>query len=183
MQHREPEDFRYGTPEDAQDDLGLGLVDDVAQDRPARRTAPVKKWMLVAGAGLVVVIGVIALILALMPRDVAGEVESASDVTEQAVQVDGGGQAVLRLSASLDAGSLELSDLAGAPQGKTYQVWVEAADGGSASSLKVLDPKDSKATVGFKSLKDIGSVQVTTEPEGGSTEPGDTKVLDIKLPR
>lgn len=183
MQHREPEDFRYGTPEDAQDDLGLELVDDVAQDRPARRGAPVKKWMLVAGAALVVVIGIIALVLALMPPDIAGDVKSASDVTEQTVQVDGGGQAVLRLSASKDAGSLTLDDLPGAPQGQTYQVWVEATGGGSATSLEVLDPKDTQATAGFRSLKDIGAVQVTTEPEGGSTEPGENVVLDIDLPR
>lgn len=183
MQHREPEDFRYGTPEDAQDDLGLELVDDVAQHKPTRRQAPVKKWMLVAGAALVVVIGVVALVLALMPRDVAGEVDGASDTTEQTLQIDGGGQAVLRLSESKDAGSLALSSLPGAPQGQTYQVWVEATGGGSASSLKILDPGDTGATVGFTSLKDIGAVQVTTEPDGGSAEPGENIVLDVDLPR
>ncbi|WP_417218873.1 anti-sigma factor domain-containing protein, partial [Arthrobacter sp.] len=172
MHHREPEDFRYGTPEDAQDDLGLELVDDVAQHTSTRRSAPVKKWMLVAGAALVVVIGIVALVLALMPRDVAGEVKSAPDVTEKTIAVDGGGDAVLRLSQSLDAGSLTLTNLSGAPQGQTYQVWVEATGGGSASSLEVLDPSDTQATVGFKGLKDSGCGQVTTEPEGGSTEPG-----------
>lgn len=181
MQHREPEDFRYGTPEDAQDDLGLGLVDDAAQDRAPRRAAPVKKWMLVTGAAVVIVIGIIALVVALMPRDIAGEVKDASDATEQTVQVDGGGQAVLRVSESMDAGSLTLSDLPGAPQGRTYQVWVEATGGGSATSLEALDPKDTQATVGFESLDDIGSVLVTTEPAGGSAEPGDAVVLDIDL--
>ncbi|HXD28861.1 MAG TPA: anti-sigma factor [Arthrobacter sp.] len=183
MQHREPEDFRYGTPEDVQDDLGLELVDDLAQHRSSPRPAPVKKWMLLTGAAVVVVIGVIALVVALMPRDIAGEVKDAPDVTEQTAQVSGGGEAVLRLSASKDAGSISLEDLAGAPQGETYQIWVEATGGGSASSLKVLDPQESKATVGFQSLGDIGSVLVTTEPEGGSSEPSETVVLDIDLPR
>lgn len=183
MQHREPEDFRYGTAEDAQDDLGLELVDDLVQHRSSPRPAPVKKWMLLAVAAVVVVIGVIALIAALMPRDIAGEVKHASDVTEQTAQVSGGGEAVLRLSAAKNAGSISLRDLAGAPQGETYQIWVEATGGGSASSLKVLDPQDTQATAGFQSLGDIDSVLVTTEPEGGSSEPGESVVLDIDLPR
>ncbi|MDN5811928.1 MAG: anti-sigma factor [Arthrobacter sp.] len=182
MHHEEPEDFRYGTPEDATDDLGLGLVDDASQETVRRRSAPVKKWMLVVGAALVVVIGITALVLALMPRNVAGEVADAPDVTETSAGVTGGGQAVLRLSESLDAGSLELSDLPGAPDQQTYQVWVESVGGGTVSSVEVLDPKDTKDTVGFKSLDDIESVLVTTEPVDGSNEPSDTKVLEIDLP-
>ncbi|MGO2003439.1 anti-sigma factor [Arthrobacter rhombi] len=182
MQHEEPEDFRYGKPEDATDDLGLGLVDDASQETVRPRTAPVKKWMLVVGAALVVIIGITALVIALMPRNVAGEVADAPDVTEKTVDVDGGGQAVLRLSTSLDAGSLELNDLPGAPAQQTYQVWVESIGGESVSSLEVLDPKKTKATVGFKSLDDIESVLVTTEPVDGSNEPSDAKVLEIDLP-
>lgn len=182
MQHEEPEDFRYGTPEDATDDLGLGLVDDASHETVRPRTAPVKKWMLVVGAALVVIIGVTVLVIALMPRNVAGEVADAPDVTEKSAEVTGGGQAVLRLSESLDAGSLELGDLPGAPDQQTYQVWVESTGGESVSSLQVLDPKDTKATVGFKSLDDIESVLITTEPVDGANEPSDTKVLEIDLP-
>lgn len=182
MQHEEPEDFRYGTPEDATDDLGLGLVDDASHETVRPRTAPVKKWMLVVSAALVVIIGITALVLTLMPRNVAGEVADAPDVTEKSAGLTGGGQAVLRLSESLDAGSLELNDLPGAPDQQTYQVWVESIGGESVSSLEVLDPKDTKATVGFKSLDDIESVLVTTEPLDGANKPSDTKVLDIDLP-
>ncbi|MGJ9402303.1 anti-sigma factor [Arthrobacter sp. KK5.5] len=166
--------------DEPEENLGLNLVDEVAEHRPQRRAAPVRKWMLLVAAAVVAVIGVVSLFSALAPRDMASEVDGASDRAERTVEVPGGGTATVAVSPSNDAGSVAVSGLPAPSQGTTYQLWVVSAETGALSSLELVEGVE--ATAGFRGLDDVQGVALTSEPEGGSDKPSSDPVVTVDLP-
>ncbi|GER24147.1 hypothetical protein NCCP1664_26420 [Zafaria cholistanensis] len=167
---------------DPHPDLGLDLIEEVAEHDGGRSGRPARKWLLVAVAVAVLVIGGISLALALAPRDLAAEVSKAPDRVETAVEIDGGGTAVVAVSADADAGTVTLSGLPGPQAGSDYQLWVLAADSGNPSPLQVV-PRDAlDTTAAFKGLDGIEAVALTVEPQGGSAGPTSGAVVTVQLP-
>ncbi|MET1036524.1 MAG: anti-sigma factor [Arthrobacter sp.] len=182
MRQSDPGAARPSGHERQDDDLGLDLVDEVAVHRPARRVAPVKKWMLVAAAALVVVAGAVSLFAAFAPRDLASEVAGAGDRIERAVPIDGGGTATLAVAASRDAGAIALTSLPEPPADTAYQVWLVSSGSGGLSSLEVLEPGATDGSSGFSGLADVQAVTVTLEPSGGSEKPSSDPLVSVDLP-
>lgn len=182
MHHEDPEDVRDSSREEPEDNLGLGLVDDVATQRPDRAT-PVRKWILLAIAVVVVVAGIVALVNALAPRDIVSEVAAAPDRVANTVELPSGGTASVAVSPSLDEGSIELAGLPESSAESTYQVWIVSGTGGDVSSLAVLEPDETEHASGFKKLADIESLLITAEPAGGSEAPSRDPLATIDLPR
>ncbi|MEE1620334.1 anti-sigma factor [Zafaria sp. Z1313] len=180
MSQRDARDFSNDA--EPEENLGLDLVDEVAQHERRGPSAPVRKWLLLAVAAAVVVIGVTALVLALTPRDLVGEVASAPDRVESSVEVDGGGSAVLAVSRERDAGSLTLEGLPEPEAGQVYHVWVLAASNGAPSSVEALETGEVAGSVGIRGLADISTVTVTVEPASGAEVPGSDPVVSIDVP-
>ncbi|GAA3683007.1 hypothetical protein GCM10023081_21210 [Arthrobacter ginkgonis] len=163
-------------------DLGLDLIEELAEDDGGRRSRPARKWLLVAVAAAVLLIGGISLALSLAPRDLAAEVAKASDRVEATVEIEGGGTAVVAVSADADAGTVTLSGLPAPQDGSDYQLWVLAADSGNPSSLQVVSRDELDTTAAFKGLDAIEGLSLTVEPEGGSAGPTSAAVVTVELP-
>jgi|GEM_PF-3752104 len=191
MRRTHPADFPTDpagdeNPDQAPDqspDLGLDLIEELAEDDGGRRGRPARKWLLVAVAAAVLLIGGISLALSLAPRDLAAEVAKASDRVEATVQIEGGGTAVVAVSADADAGTVTLSGLSAPQDGSDYQLWVLAADSGNPSPLQVVSRDALDTTAAFKGLDAIEGLSLTVEPEGGSAGPTSAAVATMDLPQ
>ena len=164
-------------------DLGLDLIEELAEHDGGRPARPARKWLLVVVAAAVLLIGGISLALSLAPRDLAAEVVKASDRVETTVEIEGGGTAVVAVSADADAGTVTLSGLPGPQDGSGYQLWVLAANSGNPSSLQVVSRDALDTTAAFRGLDAIEGLSLTAEPEGGSAGPTSDAVVTMELPR
>jgi anti-sigma-K factor RskA len=163
-------------------DLGLDLIEELAEHDGGHRSRPARKWLLVVVAAAVLLIGGISLALSLAPRDLAAEVAKASDRVETTVEIEGGGTAAVAVSDDADAGTVTLSGLPGPQAGSDYQLWVLAADSGSPSSLQVVSRDALDTTAAFKGLDAIEGLSLTVEPQGGSAGPTSDAVVTVELP-
>ncbi|GHD03598.1 anti-sigma factor [Zhihengliuella salsuginis] len=167
--------------DDGDNDLGLGLVDEVATTRHRGRSAPVKRAALFAIAAAVLIAGVLAIVVALMPRDIVGEVRDASDVVTRATEYEAGGTASLSVSDEADAGFVELSGLPAPEGGLVYQAWVVDANTGNHSPLEPFEPGAEDPAVGFTGLNDVAEVDITVEPVGEAGVPTSEPVLSLPV--
>jgi anti-sigma factor RsiW len=107
--------------------------------------------------------------------NIAAQVQQAPDAQRyQQTLADGGTVTVVR-SKSVGRAVLVTDNLAAAPNGKTYQMWLQAPGGGFVSAGLV--PPGSDETVVLDG--DAASAQgagVTVEPSGGSPQPTTTPI-------
>ncbi len=104
---------------------------------------------------------------------------SAPDVATTRVAVTGGGSALIVDSRSLNEAAVSFTGLSGAPAGKTYQLWLMAADG-SARSAGLL-PAAQTQPVLVHGLAGEAQVGMTVEPAGGSAEPTTAPIMVAAL--
>lgn len=104
---------------------------------------------------------------------------AAPDAYTARVQVTGGGTALLIDSRQLNEAAVGFTGLAGAPAGKTYQLWLMTPDGKARSvALMAADPS---APVVIQGLTGEAKVGMTIEPAGGSPQPTTTPVMVAAL--
>lgn len=165
-------------------DRVMGLV---AGDRPASSPAHGRARRvlapLLAYAALVVIIAVLAIGFV--------RVRNREAVESRAVQAmlhDGGfaltgpGGAVARMVPSGNGGVFVASGLSDAPEGHTYQLWVVPSPCPTPSctprSAGTFEADQGVAVVTTeRSLRGVGQVAVTIEPDGGSEEPTTQPVI------
>ncbi|WP_411732138.1 anti-sigma factor domain-containing protein [Paeniglutamicibacter sp.] len=165
------------------EDLGMDLVDAVSTDaeRPARR--PLKRWMFVVAALAVIVIGLVAGLVNLLPTNYVSKVERASDQVVVQVDLEGGGHAVLTTSAKADAGMVELTDLPRLDPSETYSVWLIEASTDRPTLLANVATSEEPVQEGFNGVDKIASVMVSLEPsDGSSTAPSTEPLAVLDLP-
>jgi anti-sigma-K factor RskA len=104
---------------------------------------------------------------------------SAPDASTVRVAVTGGGSALVVDSRSRDEAAISFTGLAGAPAGKTYQLWLMAPDG-SARSVGLMEAAPSRPIV-VQGLSGEAAVGMTVEPAGGSPKPTTTPVMVAAL--
>ncbi|RZU61061.1 anti-sigma factor [Zhihengliuella halotolerans] len=167
---------------DEETNLGLDLVDEVATTKRRRRPVPVKRAALFAIAAAVLVAGVLAIVVAMMPRDIVGEVRDASDVVTGTTEYEDGGTATLSVSAEADAGFVELSDFPEPESGLVYQAWVVDANTGNHSPLEPFETDAEDPVVGFQGLRDVVEVDITIEPVGEAGIPTTEPILSLPVP-
>ncbi|MGB9034292.1 MAG: anti-sigma factor [Paeniglutamicibacter sp.] len=165
------------------DDLGMDLVDAVSTDAesPARR--PLKRWMFVVAALAVVVIGLVAGLVNLIPTNYVSKVERASDQVVAQADLEGGGHAVLKTSAKADAGMIELTGLPAIDPTEDYVVWLIEASTDRPTLLATIAPSDKPVKEGFNGVDQLASVMVSVEPgDGSSTAPSTEPLAVLDLP-
>jgi anti-sigma-K factor RskA len=86
------------------------------------------------------------------------------------------------VSPSLGSAVFIADEVAGVPDGRTYQLWLIGADGSATSAGTFTPGSNGRAAVVLSgSLADTAAVGVTVEPDGGSTQPTSEPVLALPL--
>jgi anti-sigma-K factor RskA len=151
----------------------------VARLSDARRRR--NRW--VAAAAAVVVLGAGGALAATQPwnsssqvqNDIAAQVQQAPDAQRyQQTLADGSTVTVVR-SKSVGRAVLVTDNLAAAPSGKTYQMWLQAP-GGSFASAGLVPPGSNQTVVLEGDAASAQGAGVTVEPSGGSPQPTTTPI-------
>jgi anti-sigma-K factor RskA len=104
---------------------------------------------------------------------------AASDAYTARVPVAGGGSALLVDSRQRNEAAVTFTDLAGAPAGKTYQLWLMTSDGKARSvGLMAAGPATPVLIEGLTGEAQVG---MTIEPAGGSSQPTTVPVMVAAL--
>ncbi len=140
---------------------------------PPRRAA----WFpVLVAAALVAVLGIGAAVWQpWAPSDkgsltAAEQVIQAPDAKSVAVDLGEAGRATVVRSESLGKAVIQTEDMAPAPEGKVYELWLESKEGEMVPAGLMPDEPDQT----FLLEGDAASAKaagITVEPEGGSTEP------------
>ena len=104
---------------------------------------------------------------------------AAPDAAATRAVVAGGGSALIIDSRGLNEAAVSFTGLAGAPTGKTYQLWLMAPDG-SARSVGLMQASPSQPIL-VQGLTGEAKVGMTIEPAGGSPRPTSTPVMVAAL--
>jgi anti-sigma-K factor RskA len=157
-------------------------------DQPGSRTARLSqarrrrnRWL--AAAASVLVLGGGAALAITQPwksasqvqTDVAAQVQQAPDAQRYQQAVPAGGTITIVRSKSVGRAVLVADNLAAAPSGQTYQMWLQAAGGNFVSAGLV--PSGRNETVVLEG--DAATAQgagVSIEPSGGSAQPTTTPI-------
>jgi anti-sigma-K factor RskA len=92
------------------------------------------------------------------------------------------GRGAVVVSPSLESAVFVADDLAGAPAGQTYQLWLIGADGSANSAGTFTPGSGGDAAVPLTGTLDAATaVGMTLEPAGGSTQPTTAPVLALPL--
>ncbi|GAA4370177.1 anti-sigma factor [Paeniglutamicibacter cryotolerans] len=173
--------FHAGDAYEPDEDLGMDLVDQVAEHGDGSRPRPLKKWMLVVAALAIVLIGGAILLTNLLPKDFTSMTEGAKDKAEQSQPVEGGGTATLMTSAAKDTGTVTLAGLPVLPNNESYVLWLTDAKTDAPSVLTEIPSAGQGATAGFKGNSAIGTVILTVEPAEGSQTPSAEPLVTFEL--
>ena len=139
------------------------------------------RWF--AAAAAVIALGGGAALVATQPwnsasqvqNDIAAQVQQAPDAERyQQTLADGSTVTVVR-SKSVGRAVLVTDNLAAAPSGKTYQMWLQAP-GGSFASAGLVPPGSNETVVLEGDAASAQGAGVTVEPSGGSPQPTTTPI-------
>lgn len=155
-------------------------------DRTRPRRLRFRGTHLLTAAAAVVLIGIVGL-AAWRPWSepdaaptAAERVLAAEDATRTSQELPDGSRATVVVSRSEGAAVIVTEDMAPAPDGKVYELWLETPAGDLAPAG--LMPDDSDATVLLDGdATEATGVGVTVEPDGGSPQPTTEPVLFFEL--
>lgn len=151
--------------------------------RPPR--TPFRGSLLLAAAAVVLVglVGLAAWRPWAGPEDTptaAERVLAADDATRTSQDLPDGSRATVVVSRSEGAAVIVTEDMALAPEGKVYELWLQTPAGDLAPAG--LMPDDGDATVLLDGdASEATGVGVTVEPDGGSPEPTSEPILFFEL--
>ena len=103
------------------------------------------------------------------------QVRQASDLESYSQEFPDGSEATVLVSRSLNKAVIETEDMAPAPDGKVYEVWLNHRDAGMVSAAIMPQGEDNTVVLAGDPATAIGA-GITLEPEGGSDTPSDEVV-------
>jgi anti-sigma-K factor RskA len=139
------------------------------------------RWL--AAAAAVVVLGGGGALVVTQPwnsssqvqTNIAAQVQQAPDAERYPTTLPDGSTVTIVRSKSVGRAVLVTENLAAAPSGKTYQMWLQAA-GGSFVSAGLVPPGSTETVVLEGDAATAQGAGVTVEPSGGSTQPTTTPI-------
>ncbi|EMY33518.1 hypothetical protein D477_014456 [Arthrobacter crystallopoietes BAB-32] len=171
---------------DASDDPSVLHADQLtAEDEiPARRPMPPRtKWVLLAVAIVVLIVGAIAAVQTL-GRSSAQDVLDARDVVSSSVEGENGAAADVAVSADRNAAVVTFRDLPAPGDGQVYQLWKIPASGSAPVSVGSLSSGniagDEPAIV--ENIAGFRAAALTLEARGGAQSPTPPFMLEMELP-
>ncbi|MQW76934.1 anti-sigma factor [Nocardioides sp. dk4132] len=103
------------------------------------------------------------------------QVRQADDLEAYSQEFPDGSEATVLVSRSLNKAVLETEDMAPAPEGKVYEVWLDHREVGMVSAAIMPEGEDNTVVLSGDPATAIGA-GITVEPEGGSQTPSDEVV-------
>ncbi|QTG80661.1 anti-sigma factor [Arthrobacter crystallopoietes] len=152
-------------------------------DIPARRPMPAAtKWILVAVAVVVLIIGAIAAVQTL-GRSAEQDVLDASDVATASVEGNDGASADVAVSTDRNAAVLTFRSLSAAGDGQIYQLWKIPANGSAPQSVGALSSENisGEEPVIIENVIGFSEVALTLEARGGAQSPTPPFTLSVPL--
>jgi anti-sigma-K factor RskA len=139
------------------------------------------RWL--AAAAAVVAVGGGAALAVTQPwnsssqvqTNIAAQVQQAPDAQRYQTTLSDGSTLTIVRSQSVGRAVLVTENLAAAPSGKTYQMWLQAA-GGSFVSAGLVPPGSTQPVVLEGDAATAQGAGVTIEPSGGSPQPTTTPI-------
>ncbi|WP_067545910.1 anti-sigma factor [Nocardia crassostreae] len=182
--HREPGSSEPGS---ARDDR-LGRAAEGASGRagsPGFGLGPLSRLdRLAAALVLAVVLGTLGFLL--VHRDSpppvqppsAVRIDRQADARTRTVPMTGGGELVVRTSASLSAVAIEFAGVPALPVDRSYQVWLVPLGGTPVSAAVLSAVPERPLTLAFVA---DDTLALTVEPAGGSPQPTTTPIAALHL--
>ena len=166
-------------------ETGSGSGSDTVAPTPITAARSRRRWTSVlAVAAAAVVVGAVGVAVT-QPWDDGGsgtpslsaveQVRQAGDVEEYSQEFPDGSEATVLVSRSLNKAVIETEDMAPAPDGKVYEVWLNHQDEGMVSAAIMPEGEDNTVVLAGDPATAIGA-GITLEPEGGSQTPSDEVV-------
>ncbi|MDR4532370.1 anti-sigma factor domain-containing protein [Glutamicibacter sp. PS] len=168
---------RDETPDD---DLGLDLVDEVAQT--SRAAKPRKAKRLVIGVVVAILVVVVALVgYSLLNKGPnPNSVADAKDAVTVSENLANGGAVSVSTSEKKDALAVQLQGLPELDESETYVVWAITEDGAVNA---ILSSQQSESSGSYSPLKSLIAVNVTRETGNIPSAPsGDSLEASVNLP-
>lgn len=106
-------------------------------------------------------------------------IAAAADAERFEVAV-GDATATVIVSRSLNKAAIETSDMAPAPDGQAYQLWLAQADG-TLTDAGLMPQTDNPAMVLSTDLGEAVAVGITMEPSGGSPQPTSEPIALVSI--
>lgn len=157
---------------------GTPPPDQLAAQRERRSS---RRLVLLAGAAAAV-----AAIMALVFGPFLGSdamttqtIAAAADAERFEVTV-GDATATIIVSRTLNKAAIETSDMAPAPDGQAYQLWLAQADG-TLTDAGLMPQTDDPAMVLSSDLGEAVAVGITMEPSGGSPQPTSEPIALVSI--
>lgn len=165
-------------------------VTDLSSARSSHRRSPVgrRAWVpFLVAAALALVAGVGVSVVRPWADDdapqrltAAEQVLGAPDAEQVVLDLGEMGSATVTRSRSHDRAVIETQDMAAAPTGKDYELWLMSPDGVFTSAGLMPDAAD-QTLVLDGSAADAAAVGITVEPDGGSKKPTSTPIALFDL--
>lgn len=161
--------------------LRVSVLAGISQVRPLppetrRPEGADRRWFpLLVAAALVIITGLGALAWQPWSADesqlsATEQVLQADDAKEVTVDLGEAGRATVVRSKSVGKAVIKTEDMASAPSGKVYELWLESADGVMVPAGLMPDKAD-QTVVLEGDAANAKAAGITVEPAGGSTEP------------
>ncbi|MDO5493818.1 MAG: anti-sigma factor [Nesterenkonia sp.] len=165
-------------------EVGMTMVEEVSThtEEGPKRQPVVKRWMVVTGLIVVVVLAAVMIWRLTIGQDVQERVDEADDVaSSDEVEMAEGGTAQLVVSEEEDLGYAEFDEVAPV-DGMTYQVWLLPDGEGQPSSLGSFSAEElSEETVELRGIGTYDRLSVTAEEIAGAERPTGEVVVEIPL--
>lgn len=162
----------------------MGMVEEISShtEEAAKREPLMKRWMLVTGFVVVVLLAVLMIWRFTAGQDVVAVTDEAEDTQELAdLELAEGGSARAVLSESEDLGYVDFDDVADL-DGMTYQVWLLAADERPPSSLGSYSSTElEEEIITMRGISGYVQLLVTAEEIRGEERPTGEVMIEVPL--
>ena len=165
-------------------EVGMGMVEAFSShtEETSKREPVMKRWMIVTGFFVVVLLAVVLIWRFTLGQDVVAAADGAPDALEmEGLELVEGGSARAVLSESEDVGYVDFEDV-GSLDGLTYQVWLLAVDERPPSSLGSFSSEELESEViTLRGITGYDQVLVTAEQVRGEERPMGEVMVEIPL--
>lgn len=162
------------------EDLGLGIVDEVASTSRSTRPTKARGWIF-AVLGLLIVVVLVLVIFTLRSANSTNDTSAlkAEDAMSNTLELRSGGSATVTTSASADALAVELSELPALDESERVVVWGVDVDGNVTVLLKSSGDKESG---GISPAAKLSSVHISIESTPIPDAPTGQTEASVDLP-